>query len=160
MSYIDRDRYGIYKDSDSDSDSAGPGPTLMGADTLIGDSVVNHQEETLGDIKEIMLDMRTGQVAYAVLSFGGFLGMGEKLFAVPWQALQLDTVNKRFMLDADKTKLQNAPGFDPDAWPDMSDVSWSDQLHAFYGTDPSMGSSAGVVGSGRSASSTGMGSTH
>jgi sporulation protein YlmC with PRC-barrel domain len=156
MSYIDRDRYGIYKDSGS----AGPGPALMGADTLIGDSVVNLQEETLGDIKEIMLDMRSGQVAYAVLSFGGFLGMGEKLFAVPWQALRLDTVNKCFVLDADKAKLQNAPGFDPDAWPDMSDVSWSDQLHAFYGTDPAMGSSAGVVGSGRSATSTGMGSAH
>ena len=58
MSYADRDRYGMYKGA-----SAGPGPALMGADTLIGDSVVNAQEETLGDIKEIMLDMRTGQIA-------------------------------------------------------------------------------------------------
>jgi hypothetical protein len=132
MSYIDRDRYGIYKDSDSQ----GPGPALMGADTLIGDSVVNAQEEDLGDIKEIMLDMRTGQVAYAVLSFGGFLGMGEKLFAVPWQALNLDTVNKRFVLDVDKQRLQNAPGFDPDRWPDMSDVTWAEEVHTFYGTTP------------------------
>jgi sporulation protein YlmC with PRC-barrel domain len=132
MSYIDRDRYGIYKDSDSQ----GPGPALMGADTLIGDSVVNAQEEDLGDIKEIMLDMRTGQVAYAVLSFGGFLGMGEKLFAVPWQALHLDTVNKRFVLDVDKQRLQNAPGFDPDRWPDMSDVTWAEEVHTFYGTTP------------------------
>ena len=132
MSYIDRDRYGIYKDSDSQ----GPGPALMGADTLIGDSVVNAQEEDLGDIKEIMLDMRTGQVAYAVLSFGGFLGMSEKLFAVPWQALHLDTVNKRFVLDVDKQRLQNAPGFDPDRWPDMSDVTWAEEVHTFYGTTP------------------------
>jgi hypothetical protein len=132
MSYIDRDRYGIYKDSDSQ----GPGPALMGADTLIGDSVVNAQEEDLGDIKEIMLDMRTGQVAYAVLSFGGFLGMGEKLFAVPWQALHLDTVNKRFVLDVDKQRLQNAPGFDPDRWPDMSDATWAEEVHTFYGTTP------------------------
>ena len=130
MSYLDRDRYGMYKDS------AGPGPALMGADTLIGDSVVNGQDEDLGDIKEIMLDMRSGQVAYAVLAFGGFLGMGEKLFAVPWQALQLDTINKRFVLDVDKQRLQNAPGFDPDAWPDMSDLGWSQQIHSFYGTDP------------------------
>jgi hypothetical protein len=138
MSYAERDRYGIYKDQDS----AGPGPALMGADTLIGDSVVNGQEENLGDIKEIMLDMRTGQVAYAVLSFGGFLGMGEKLFAVPWQALQLDTVNKRFVLNVNKEHLKNAPGFDPDAWPDMSDVSWSSEIHAFYGTDPATGGMA------------------
>jgi sporulation protein YlmC with PRC-barrel domain len=135
MSYTDRDRYGIYKDIDS----SGPGPALMGADTLIGDSVVNAQEDDLGDIKEIMLDMRSGQVAYAVLSFGGFLGLGEKLFAVPWQALHLDTVNKRFVLNVDKDRLQNAPGFDPDRWPDMSDVGWANQIHAFYGTDPNVG---------------------
>lgn len=82
-----------------------------------------------------MLDMRTGQVAYAVLSFGGFRGMGEKLFAVPWQALHLDTVNKRFVLNVDQQRLSSAPGFDPDAWPDMSEVSWANQIHAFYGTD-------------------------
>ncbi len=153
MSYAERDRYGMYKASSS----AGPGPALMGADTLIGDSVVNGQEEDLGDIKEIMLDMRTGQVAYAVLSFGGFLGLGEKLFAVPWQALQLDTVNKRFVLNVDKDRLSNAPGFDPDAWPDMSDVGWSNQVHSFYGTDPN-NYGAGMSASGTSGS--GMGTTH
>ncbi|PWF42904.1 PRC-barrel domain-containing protein [Massilia glaciei] len=134
MSYVDRDTYGMYKNSDSQ----GPGPALMGADTLIGDSVVNADDDDLGDIKEIMLDMRSGQVAYAVLSFGGFLGMGEKLFAVPWQALRLDTVNKRFGLNVEKDRLKNAPGFDKDAWPDMSDIGWSNQIHQFYGTDPTM----------------------
>jgi hypothetical protein len=109
----------------------------MGADTLLGDSVVNGADENLGDIKEIMLDMNTGQVAYAVLAFGGFLGMGEKLFAVPWQALHLDTANKRFVLNVDKARLKTAPGFNKDAWPDMSDVSWASQIHTFYGTDPS-----------------------
>jgi len=143
MSYSDRDRYGMYKSS------TGPGPALMGADTLMGDSVVNAQDEDLGDIKEIMLDMRTGQVAYAVLSFGGFLGMGEKLFAVPWQALQLDTVNKRFVLNIDKEHLKNAPGFDPDNWPDMSDLTWANQIHHFYGTDPSGVGVGGVAASGR-----------
>jgi hypothetical protein len=133
MTYADRDKYGMYKSSTS----AGPGPALMGADTLIGDSVVNGLEENLGDIKEIMLDMNTGQVAYAVLAFGGFLGMGEKLFAVPWQALHLDTANKRFVLNVDKEKLKTAPGFNSNAWPDMSDISWANQIHKFYGTDPS-----------------------
>jgi sporulation protein YlmC with PRC-barrel domain len=155
MSYTDRDRYGMYKDT---STSAGPGPALMGADTLIGDSVVNGQDENLGDIKEIMIDMRSGQVAYAVLSFGGFLGMGEKLFAVPWQALHLDTMNKRFVLNVDKSKLQNAPGFDPDAWPDMSDVSWSNEIHSFYGTDPTMSGMSGAATG--STMQPGMGSRH
>ena len=139
MSFADRDKYGIYRDYDE----AGPGPALMGAGTLIGDDVVNGQEESLGDIKEIMLDTRSGQVAYAVLSFGGFLGIGEKLFAVPWQALQLDTVNKRYVLNIDKERLKAAPGFDPDAWPDMTDVKWITQIHDFYGTDPNRASSVG-----------------
>jgi sporulation protein YlmC with PRC-barrel domain len=146
MSYIDRDKYGMYKDNTS----AGPGPALMGADTLIGDSVVNGNDEDLGDIKEIMLDMQTGQVAYAVLAFGGFLGMGEKLFAVPWQAMHLDTASKRFVLNIDKERLKTAPGFNKDAWPDMSDMTWATQIHSFYGTDP-MRSGAPSMGPGVSA---------
>src|ERR1700745_1199863 len=135
MSYLDRDTYGIYRTRD---DEAGPGPRLMGADTLIGEDVYNRQEEDLGDIKEIMLDMRSGQVAYAVLSFGGVFGIGEKLFAVPWQSLQLDTVNKRFILDASKDHLKNAPGFDKDHWPDMGSAEFSSQLHKFYGTQQNL----------------------
>jgi sporulation protein YlmC with PRC-barrel domain len=148
MGYADRDKYGMYKDTGS----IGPGPSLMGADTLIGDNVVNGAEEDLGDIKEIMLDMNTGQVAYAVLAFGGFLGLGEKLFAVPWQALHLDTANKRFVLNVEKERLKTAPGFNKDSWPDMADVNWAKGIHSFYGTDPARGGAPtmgpGVVMSG------------
>ena len=162
MSYADRDRYGMYKNTRS----TGPGPALMGAETLIGDSVVNAQEEDLGDIKEIMLDMQTGQVAYAVLAFGGFLGLGEKLFAVPWQALHLDTANKRMVLNVEKERLKSAPGFDKHSWPDMSDVSWANGIHSFYGTDPqragapSMGpgtTMGGMVGGAATSSAMGSG---
>lgn len=130
MSYIERDTYGMYKRYDS----TGPGPETMGASTLIGNDVYNAQEEDLGDIKEIMLDVASGRVSYAVLSFGGFLGMGEKLFAVPWAALKLDPVNHRFILDVDKERLKNAPGFDKDNWPDMADQTWGRQIHDYYGT--------------------------
>ena len=128
MTYMERDTLGIYTTHE------GPGPHLMGANTLIGDDVVNHKEETLGDIKEIMLDMRTGKVAYAVMAFGGFLGMGDKLFAVPWTALRLDTINKRFVLNIEKDHLENAPGFDKNSWPDMTDATWVNELHSYYGT--------------------------
>jgi sporulation protein YlmC with PRC-barrel domain len=128
MSYLDHDTYGMY------SKLKGPGPTLMGADTLIGDDVYNSREEKLGDIKEIMLDTRSGKIGYAVLSYGGFLSLGEKLFAVPWNALKLDTANKRFVLDIDKDRLENAPGFNKDDWPDMSDQSWSAGINSYYGT--------------------------
>ena len=130
MSYTERDTLGMY----DNRAGKGPGPELMGADTLLGEDVYNAHNESLGDIKEIMLDMRTGKVAYAVLSFGGFLGMGEKLFAVPWSALQLDTNAKRFVLNISKDRLENAPGFDADRWPDMADSTWAHQIDSFYGT--------------------------
>lgn len=139
MNYEERDTFGMYRSSGKSNKSntdQGPGPQLMGADTLVGNDVYNKQSEDLGDIKEIMLDMRSGRIGYAVLSFGGFLGIGEKLFAVPWDALTLDTEHKRFTLDVAKDKLETAPGFDKDDWPDMSDPTWEKGIHAYYGTKP------------------------
>ena len=131
--YMERDRYGMYASNGDGND--GPGPRLMGADTLIGNDVYNRADEDLGDIREIMLDMQSGEVAYAVLSYGGFLGMGEKLFAVPWHALTLDTENHRFTLDIAQDRLKDAPGFDKDHWPDMADSTWSSDVHSFYGVE-------------------------
>lgn len=140
MNYEERDTYGMYKGHLVDGSGVvvrqGPGPELMGADTLMGNDVYNLKDEDLGDIKEIMLDMRTGRVSYAVLSFGGFLGMGEKLFAVPWSALTLDTTNKRFTLNVDKDRLESAPGFNQDSWPNMADPAWAKGIHEYYGTKP------------------------
>ncbi len=116
------------------STEGGPGPDLMGAGSLIGNDVYNHKGEDIGIIKEIMLDTRTGQVRYAVLSFGTFLGMGGKLFATPWTALTLDTNNKRFVLNVDKERLAKAPGFDRDKWPDMADQAWAKEIHSYYQT--------------------------
>ncbi len=83
-----------------------------------------------------MLDLESGQIAYAVLSFGGFLGIGDKLFAVPWKALELNSAEREFILDVDKKTLENAPGFDKDNWPDMADETWISNLHAHYGSAP------------------------
>ncbi|MDC8759209.1 PRC-barrel domain-containing protein [Janthinobacterium fluminis] len=130
MSYEDRDMQGVYVDSGH----KGPGPELMGADTLIGDHVHNLKDEHLGDIKEIMLDMRSGKIAYAVLSHGGVFTIGEKLFAVPWDALTLDTVNKRFTLNIDKERLDSAPGFDAGHWPNMANPAWASEIHRYYDT--------------------------
>ena len=127
--YVTRDKFGMYND-----DTSGPGPQLMGADTLLGNDVYNKDNEDLGDVKEFMIDMASGKIAYAVLSFGGLLGMGDKLFAVPWAALVLDTENKRFTLNVPKDVLKDAPGFDKDRWPSMSDKTWAAGVHQFYGT--------------------------
>jgi sporulation protein YlmC with PRC-barrel domain len=156
MSYADRDKYGMYKESNS----AGPGPALMGAETLLGDKVVNTYDLELGEIKEIMLDMQTGQVAYAVLAFGSVLGMGGKLFAIPWQALHLDTANRRFVLNVDRDRLKTAPGFNKDAWPNMADIQWAQEIHTFYGTDPRRAGAPSMgPGANPSAHGSGMGGT-
>jgi sporulation protein YlmC with PRC-barrel domain len=125
---VSRDNTGRFADA-----SAGPGPALMSTGSLTGNDVYNRDGEDLGDVKDFMIDMATGKIAYAVLSYGGLLGMGDKLFAVPWAALTLDTVNKRFTLNVNKDTLADAPGFDKDHWPSMSDKTWAGGVHTFYG---------------------------
>ena len=109
---------------------------VLAASTLAGDSVRNSAGEDLGKVDEIMIDIPSGRVAYAVLSFGGVLRMGNKLFAVPWSALKVDEDEKCFILNVDKTKLENAPGFDKDNWPDMADTTWGSEVFRYYGATP------------------------
>jgi sporulation protein YlmC with PRC-barrel domain len=109
---------------------------VLSADTLTGDTVVNRKNEDLGKIEHLMIDLDSGRVAYAVLSFGGFLGMGDKLFAIPWKALTVDTSEKRFVLDLDKERLEQAPGFDKANWPDMADRSWGEGVYKYYDAEP------------------------
>lgn len=107
---------------------------VLSASTLASDDVYDMKGEKLGSIKEIMLDIQNGRISYAVLSFGGFLSVGEKLFAVPWSALTVDTENKRLLMDTDEARLKEAPGFDTDNWPNMADPAWEKSIHAYYGT--------------------------
>lgn len=110
--------------------------SVLSATTMIGDHVMNRAGEDLGKIEELMIDLDRGSVAYAVLSFGGFLGMGDKLFAIPFQALKLDADRDSFLLDVDKEKLKKAPGFDKDKWPSTADRTWGSQIHSYYGYRP------------------------
>ena len=119
--------------------SNGPGPDVMNAASLTGDDVVNAAGENLGKIEAIMLDVTSGRIAYAVLSFGGFLGMGGKLFAIPWSALVLDARHKRFVFDVSKERLEAAPGFDKDHWPSMADRAWATSVHDYYEVAPYWG---------------------
>ena len=112
---------------------------VLSASTLSGDHVQNAAGEDLGKVDEIMIDIVSGKVAYAVLSFGGFLRMGNKLFALPWSALSVDEDKKCFVLDINKTRLENAPGFDKDNWPDMADTTWGTEIFSYYGVRPYLG---------------------
>jgi sporulation protein YlmC with PRC-barrel domain len=119
-----------------EDNTSGPGPEVMAANTLQGDRVVNRADESLGTIQDIMIDVQRGCVAYAVLSWGGFLGIGDKLFAIPWNALTLDAERKCFVLDAERERFRQAPGFDKDHWPSMADSTWAGEVHDFYGVRP------------------------
>ena len=109
---------------------------VLAASPLEGDKVRTSANEDLGKVDEIMIDLQSGRVAYAVLSFGGALGIGNKLFAVPWSALTVDQDNKCLILDVDKRTLETAPGFNKDEWPDMADPAWSKRIFSHYGATP------------------------
>lgn len=112
---------------------AGEHPTVLSATTMIGDDVRSPSGEDLGKIEEIMIDVNSGSVAYAVLSFGGFLGMGDKLFALPWETLRPDLEKECFILNVDRDALEGAPGFDKDDWPEFADPTWAARVYSHYG---------------------------
>ncbi len=113
-------------------------PRVLSATTMIGDKVVSPNGEELGTLKELMLDLDGGRINYAVLSFGGFLGLGDKLFAIPWEALNINTEDHTFTLNVDKEQLQDAPGFDKDDWPDQAqyEEGWLLDVYDYYGYSP------------------------
>ena len=106
------------------------------ASSIIGTKVVNPKAESLGDIKEIVIDPSTGRVAYVVVSFGGFLSMGEKLFAIPFSSFEYNLSNNEYVLHVPKERLETAPGFDPEHWPSMSDEKWNRDVYKYYGRSP------------------------
>ena len=104
--------------------------------TVIGSKVVNAQKENLGRIEELVLDAGAGRIAYAVLSFGGVLGMGDKYFAIPWNAFHFSVSENHAVLNVDKKELEKAPGFDKDNWPNMADSTWGSSIYKHYGYSP------------------------
>ena len=110
---------------------------VVSASKIIGEAVINHQNESLGKIHELVFDAQDGRLAYAVLSFGGFMGMGNKLFAMPWKAFEFAKTENKLVLNVDKEKLKTAPGFDQDAkWPDFADRTWGNSIYNYYGYAP------------------------
>ena len=104
---------------------AGKPPKVLTASTLKGDKVTNSKGEDLGKVEEIMLDLKTGRVAYVVLSFGRVHWMpNNKLFAVPWEALSISFHDRKFILNVSEETLKSAPGFDRGKWPEVADFGW------------------------------------
>jgi sporulation protein YlmC with PRC-barrel domain len=108
----------------------------LGASTLTHDRVVNLAGEDIGRVEELMIDVITGRVAYAVLSFGGIMGFGSKLFAMPWSALTVDEGKQRFLANVTKEALDKMPGFDKGHWPDLSDLDYANGVYRQWGVTP------------------------
>lgn len=111
-------------------------PELMGAATLVGNPVINAIGESLGEIRDVLIDVAAGKVAYAVLELSGCLDLTDKLFAVPWVALTLDADNRCFILNVDRRRLKEAPCFEKDEWPAFAQTDWADQVQRFFSAEP------------------------
>ncbi len=109
---------------------------IIPAMSVIGSNVVNANYEDLGKVEDIVLDAGRGRIAYGVLSFGGFLGMGDKYFAIPWSAFQFRLPEGRIVLNIDKKLLEKAPGFDKINWPNVADMEWGASIYKHYGLTP------------------------
>jgi len=106
------------------------------ASTMIGTNVSNPEGDSLGVIKEIVIEPRSFKVAYVVVSFGGFFRMSGKLFAMPLGLFRYDANKSEYILDLAKEKLEEAPGFDPEHWPSMANETWHREVFDYYGYRP------------------------
>lgn len=110
---------------------------MVSATDVSGKDVRNPLGEDLGKIEDVMIDVTSGRIVYAVLSFGGFLGIGDKFFAIPWESLKQTAGDEDvFILDVPKDKLENAPGFDRDNWPTRPDEEFVNNIYNYYGHRP------------------------
>lgn len=103
---------------------------------LIGKNVRNNAGEDLGSLQDIVVDAHSGRILYGVLSFGGFLGMGDKYFAIPWASLELPADARHLVLNVDKDRLKNAEGFDKSQWPNFANEEWNTRTYRYYGQEP------------------------
>ena len=109
------------------------------ANSIIGDAIENFQGESLGHIDDLMVNLETGQVEYAVVEYGSFLGIGGKLFAIPFNELKVNEEKECFVVNRDVEYLKNAPGFDQNHWPDTNDhTEYLKQVASYYQTTNGM----------------------
>ncbi len=125
----------------------GPRVNAFLVDKIIGSKVMNLHGETLGTIEDLVVDVDSGRILYAILDFGGFLGIGTKLFPVPWDSLAALPVEGTFFLNKTKEQLEHAPAFDRKNVPDLADTQWGASIFKYYGV-PSQYAQWGLPGYG------------
>lgn len=110
-------------------------PNTLGATTITGHLVRDKNGEEVGRIDDVLIDLESGCIAYAVLTFDTMFPGDTRLFAVPWEALTLSSKRHHFILEADRPLLTLAPGFERDQWPDAT-YEWLGEIYAYYGLEP------------------------
>ena len=121
------------RDEALDATEAG---SLISADRVEGTAVYNRSGDHLGSIKTIMIDKGSGKVAYAVMSFGGFLGIGEKYHPLPWSMLTYHRGQGGYVVDIDKSALVEGPSYGNDDAPNFDDQAWGQKVHDYYRVPP------------------------
>ena len=109
---------------------------LLGTTSFCGDAVYDVAGKFLGEIEELILDLPSGRVAYVLMAAGGFLGMGRRLFVIPWGAVAVDRGYRRSVVNIDLDRLIDAPNLDGDLLPRMADPGWAMELHVYFGCKP------------------------
>jgi len=105
---------------------------LIAASKVNGTNVYNSQGDSLGSIYDVMIDKRSGEVSYAVMSFGGFLGIGEEYSPLPWSALHYDTGQGGYVIDIDKETLQGGPRYTEDDYDRWDDPEYTRGINDYY----------------------------
>jgi sporulation protein YlmC with PRC-barrel domain len=102
------------------------------ATSIIGDALENNKGQDLGKISDLMINLDDGTVEYAVIESGGVLGVGKKLFAIPFGQMQINEDKELFVIDRDKEYIKNSPGFDPSHWPGTNDHKYLDNVNSYF----------------------------
>jgi len=110
--------------------------SLIAGSMVSGANVYNRDGENIGAIHDVMIDKKMGKIAYALMSFGGFLGVGKNYHPLPWSLLKYDTMLGGYLVDLSKTQLEGAPSYPADTPPDFADRSQETELHRYYGVGP------------------------
>jgi sporulation protein YlmC with PRC-barrel domain len=103
------------------------------ATSIIGDKVENTDGDDLGSINNLMINIHTGRIEYVVLEYGSFLGLGGKLFAIPFSELRLAPDRHVFILDRNEDYLKSSPGFEKNHWPDTNDHTYFGDVDSYWG---------------------------
>jgi len=112
------------------------GGRLIAADQVEGTSIYNTAGESLGSVDDLMIDKVSGKVAYAIASFGGFLGIGDRHYPLPWEKMRYDTAMGGFVVDIDRRTLEGAPSYSDEETVGWDDPTWGKRVYDYYGTRP------------------------